>query len=480
MNKNSLTKNSIYNMLYSGFNVIFPLVSITYLSRILMAEGIGKVEYARSVVGYFFMIAALGIPNYGVKIIAQAGDSISKRSKSFFEMFYLNAISTVIFIIIYYIFITYSDYFSERRILFYIMGSILVLNLINIEWFFQGIEHYVYIIKRSIAIKIISFFLIIFFVKNTNDYLIYAVIVCFAAAGNYVFNILYATKYIKFISIYSCNITRHLKPIIALLGSTIAIEVYSMLDTIILEYFQGELYVGYYINCVKIAKLVYTLSTALVATLYPRISSYLKENKIEDTNILLSKGTEILIIFAFPAAIGLFLVSDSLILVLFGASFIPSISCLKILSSLVIIFSVAYLLGHVILMASGNENRILFATLCGVGFNIVLNLLLIPSYKHYGAAIASVIAEILVTIILLTKSRKIIKITINGAFILSILISLVVMVISIKITNFLIDNMIVKLVSSIFVGAMTYFITLFLSKNQVILFFYSKVIEYNS
>ena len=462
-------------MLYSGFNVIFPLISITYLSRILTAEGIGKVEYARSVVGYFFTIAALGIPNYGVKLIAQAGDNITKRSISFWELFYLNAISTFAFSVIYYVFISYSAYFNGRRTLFYIMGLILLLNFINIEWFCHGIEDYAYVTKRSIFIKVLSFLLMLLFVNKANDYMIYAAIICFAAAGNYSFNMLYAMKQIKFVSIQSCKITQHLKPIFILLGSTVAVEVYTMLDTIFIEYFHGEIYVGYYINCVKIVKLIYTLSIAMVATFYPRVSSYIKENRIKETNSLFSNGTKVLIIFAFPATIGLFLISEALIPFLFGNSFIPSIDCLKILSPLVIIFSVSYLLGQIVLMASGNESRILIATLCGTVVNIALNLLLIPNYKHCGAAAASVISEILVTTVLLTKSRKIVEIKIEKTFFISVFLSLGLMFISIQIVRFFIINELLKLILCILVGGSTYFISLILLKNQVIITLCSKI-----
>ena len=475
MNKKSIAKNSIYNMIYSGFRVFFPLVSISYFSRILTAEGIGKIEYAYTVVNYFLIIAALGIPAYGVKNIARAGNNFTKRSRVFWEMFYLNFFSTLLCALIYYIFITVNEYFAGRRILFYVMGSLLIFNIANIDWYYQGVEDYAYITKRSISIKIFSFILMVIFVKNYNDYLIYAVILCLASVGNYIFNMFYLRKQIKFLSLKECHISRHIKANFILLGSVLATEIYTMLDSVILEYFHGEIYVGYYSNSVKIVRMVYTLSTAMVAAFYPRISLYIKENKFEETNELISKGCKILIIFAFPAAIGLFLTADTIIPVLLGNSFMPSILCLKLLSILVIVISFAAALGHIVLIASGNEGRVLLATICGAVINAALNFLLIPAYKHYGAAFASVIAEIIVTFVLLKKSMKIINVHVEKSFILSVLISLIIMICSIKFIDFLEISLLLRLILYILVGMITYFSSLILLKNQAMLYFYSRV-----
>ena len=242
-----------------------------------------------------------------------------------------------------------------------------------------------------------------------------------------------------------------------------------------IEYFSGEIYVGYYSNYLKIVRFIFALATAMVTTFQPRISLYMKENKNQEINALLSKGIEILFISALPASIGLFLTSESLIHVLLGDSFSPSVDCLKILGILIVIFSLAHLLGHIVLIASGNESRILFATVCGAVTNVVLNLLLIPEYKHYGAVIASVIAEVLVTMVLLTTSRKMINIHLEKSFLTSVFISLGIMIITIQIINLVISTLLKKFILCVFMGAIVYFVSLTLFKNKIIMEIYSKI-----
>ena len=57
MKKKSIYKNSIYNMIYKGFTALFPLLTTTYISRVLLADGVGKASYGNTIVTYFLLIA---------------------------------------------------------------------------------------------------------------------------------------------------------------------------------------------------------------------------------------------------------------------------------------------------------------------------------------------------------------------------------------------------------------------------------------
>ena len=87
MKNRSLLKNTIYNALYNGLNIIFPLITIPYLSRILLSDGLGLVNYSRSIVSWFLIFASLGIPRYGVREIAKIKDNRDKLDKTFTELF---------------------------------------------------------------------------------------------------------------------------------------------------------------------------------------------------------------------------------------------------------------------------------------------------------------------------------------------------------------------------------------------------------
>ena len=63
----SLAKNSIYNIIYTGGNIIFPFLTSIYVSRVLLPAGVGTVAYALNIASYFVTLGALGRSSYGVR-----------------------------------------------------------------------------------------------------------------------------------------------------------------------------------------------------------------------------------------------------------------------------------------------------------------------------------------------------------------------------------------------------------------------------
>lgn len=466
--KKSLAKNSVYNVIYKGFTALFPLITTTYISRVLLADGVGKVSYASTIVSYFAIIAALGLPQYGVKVIAQ-NYTLDDRSKAFSELFFINLFSSIVCIIAYYSMVNLWGYFSDKRFLLNVMGIQLILNIFNIDWFYQGIEEYGYITTRSIIIKILSFIAMIIFVNNTSDYVKYGFILCMATAGNNILNV-WNLRHRVHLSTNGINVRQHLKPVIVLLAASLATEIYTMLDTIMIEHFHGDVYVGLYSNSVKIVRLVHTLSIALVATFYPRISYYLKGNRRESFNALMTVGVKIIILVSLPAVVGIELLSDQIVPVMFGSSFLGAIPTLRILAPLILIFSVAYFMGHIVLIATNNESRVLIATVIGAIVNFSINLALIPSLQQNGAAIASVAAELLITVILLVFSHSQYKLDLNIRYIGSVLAGACLMGIIVYLSQMLNMNMVIGLLVSIIVGIVSYVAFLILFKNDTIIF----------
>lgn len=57
-------------------------------------------------------------------------------------------------------------YFQNQKPVLNIMGLMLVFNLFNVDWFYQGIEEYGIIATRGTVVKIVSFMAMLLFVKN--------------------------------------------------------------------------------------------------------------------------------------------------------------------------------------------------------------------------------------------------------------------------------------------------------------------------
>ena len=171
----SLAKNSLFNIIYKCSSVIFPLLMAAYVSRILSPDGVGRVASAQNIATYFTLLAALGLPTYGAKIIAATGNN-KNLDKAFSELFIINALSTTFCWIAYYTVVFMIPYFHEQRILYCVTGLLIIFNYINIDWFYQGREEYRYIMERCLVVRVFSLIFVFLFVRTAEDYVIYAMV----------------------------------------------------------------------------------------------------------------------------------------------------------------------------------------------------------------------------------------------------------------------------------------------------------------
>ena len=193
--ENKIIKNSIYNVLYRLLNVLYPVLSSAYIARVLTPQSIGEVVFAQTLVTYFVTIASLGIPSYGAKVIGKNENDSSKRNNNFTELFLINSISTLICLILYSLFIVFYSGMADK-ILLIIFSSILICNVFNVDWLYEGNEKYDYIAMRSLIVKAISLVLLFLLVHDRTDIIMYSIIVCFGTAGNYILNMFSLHKYV--------------------------------------------------------------------------------------------------------------------------------------------------------------------------------------------------------------------------------------------------------------------------------------------
>lgn len=77
MKARSITINAGLNVFRTILALVVPLITYPYVSRVLGAENLGKVNYVNSIVQYFVLFASLGISIYGIREGAKKRKSIN-------------------------------------------------------------------------------------------------------------------------------------------------------------------------------------------------------------------------------------------------------------------------------------------------------------------------------------------------------------------------------------------------------------------
>ena len=405
----SVKYNFIMNFLLTATQFIFPLITFPYVSRVLQASGNGKVTFVASVANYFMMVASLGIPTYGVRACARVRDDKDKLTKTIQELFIINCVVTVLVTITYVALIYAVPRFLEDKTLFYINGINIVLNMFGMNWVYQALEQYDYITFRSIAFKLISIVLMFLLVHQQNDYVIYGAITVFAAVGSYVLNFVRIKRFISFRLVGDYNFKQHLKPIFTLFAQSVAVSIYTNLDTVMLGFMKTDADVGYYHAAVKIKGLLLSLVTSLGNVLLPRMSYFVKNKMMNDFKKYMVKALNFELLMALSLTLYFVLYSAESINFLAGQGYEGAILAMQIITVAVIPNGLTGILGVQVLTSLEKEKYVLYSVVVGAVSDFLLNLLMIPAYGAAGAALATTIAEFLVLFVQIYYTKDLLK-----------------------------------------------------------------------
>ena len=401
----SIAKNSVFYLIYNVLNVIFPFVTGIYVARVLLSSDIGDVAYAQNIAQYFVILAFLGIPTYGMREISKARNDKDELNKLHSELFFLNLISTVIFSGVYLILIFSVGAFREHIWLYLITGISIALNAINNSWLYDGLEEFKFTSIRNIIFKAASFILLVALVRGEGDYYWYAAITVVGTAGNSILNIICTHRHVKF-RIKGLNLKRHLKPILFLVVVNLAIEIYTLIDTTMIGLLCPSENVAYYSYGSKINKIFLQVINTFTMVIVPRLAFYCKEKRMDEFNALLTNTLKIIILLAVPIIVGIQFVARFFICKVYGDEYLNSFYVLQILSALLLISPIGYLLGSRVVLSVEKEWQMLVCVGSGAVVNVIANYFLIRELNEYGAAIASVISEIVVMVMYLCFSKR--------------------------------------------------------------------------
>lgn len=403
MNNKSIKKNYLYNTANQILTLLSPLITAPYISRVLGAEGIGEYSYSSSIVAYFTLFATFGITLYGQREISYVQDDIQKRSNVFWEIKIFTFLNVFLCSIVYGFFLHYID----NDVVFVILYLNILTVALDISWFYQGLENFRRIVRRNFLLKIVNILYIFLVIKKQDDLLLYI-------AGMSIMNILSALslwlgikKYIKWPEWKQLHPFKNMRIIVSLFLPTIAVEIYTVLDkTMIGMFASNSLENGYYEQALKLSKITLTLVTALGTTMIPRIGYLFQNGEQIQIKDFMYRSYRFVWFLGVPLCFGLIGVAYNIVPWFYGEGYEKVIDLLKITSWLILAIGISNVTGMQYLLPTKRQYVMTKTLFIGAGINFLLNILLIPRYYSTGAAIGSVVAELVIAIVQLVVVRK--------------------------------------------------------------------------
>lgn len=466
----SLKINYIFNLLNTITGLLFPLITFPYASRIMLADGIGQVNFFQSIIQYITLFTCLGIPMYAIRKIASVRDDVGERNKVAVEILLLHATLSLIG---YVIVTTLAAFVSDIQVnipLFLILSLTIFFTAIGCEWFYQGIEDFKYITIRGLIVKTIAVILLFVFVRTKEDILWYAGYLVFGILGGNIFNFIRLRRFISFRKLpwKELHPLVHLKPALHIFVYNVIISIYLQLNTIMLGFLGTVTSVGLYVTSTKLLSITMAIPNSLGTVVLPRTSNLIAEGHNEELKSICQKSYDFILAITFPLVILLYMTSSYAIGFLGGSGFSDAVLSSKIISPIILLVGISGVLGYQILYPTGKVDIVIKSTFWGACVDLLLCILLIPVYGHNGAAIAYLTAEFTVTFAIMLMGKKYVPIKYFDKKYTDYVIASLIMACCLTMVNKISLPDIQMIVINFFAGGTVYITVLALRKNPVV------------
>lgn len=328
----SLGINALLNAIRSGLSVVFPLITYPYAFRVLHAEGIGKVNYALSIIGYFSLIAALGISTYAVREGAKLRKNKEKLIEFCNQIFSINILTSIMAYVLLFFCVCNIQALREYEQLIILLSLSIGFSTLGVEWINTVYEDFLYVTIRSIVIYILTLVLLFVLVKDQNDVLQYALLTVTNSGLICISNWLYCRRYVKVRLTKRIELKKHIKPILTIFANSVATTIYVNADTTMIGLLSGDYYVGLYSLAVKIYNVIKTMLAAIYSVAIPKISFFAGQNDKGKVKQVFTSVCAALTIILLPAGVGLATISKEVVIIMGGTEYLDSALTLQILS----------------------------------------------------------------------------------------------------------------------------------------------------
>lgn len=407
MKPKSIKINYVYNLTYQLFLIIVPIIVTPYISRVLGENVSGQYSYSMSICTYFTLFSALGFTSYAQRLIAKHQDNVFQQSIDFCEVFIARLLPTGLTLLVYFVTVYRGIYGEKYNFIMIILAINVFAVAFDISFFFQGNEEFKKIVIRNVLIKVLSIVCIFAFVKTKNDLWIYTLIQSLSCFISNVSLWLYLPRMLKKVNKKELHPVRHLGPTLTLFLPTIATSVYTTLDkTLIGIITQDDAENGNYEYAEKLVKMTMTILTSLGTVMVPKNSKKFADGDKQGVIDNIYTTGRFVFLLGIPLALGTLTVSDNLIPWFLGDGYSKVANLMKLLSPIILIIGLSNVFGWQYLVPSGQDKKFTISILLGAICNFILNIILIQYLKSYGAAIATVIAEIVITSAMFQFIRK--------------------------------------------------------------------------
>lgn len=391
--KKRLVSNFLSLMTIQAADYVLPLITFTYLIRILEIEYFGLLVFATAIMSYFNVVVDYGFNLSAVKTIATNRSNKKRTNDIFSSVLQIKFLLTVICFIALCLAVSIFDKFSQYWYVYLSSFGLVIGQAMFPVWLFQGLEKMKYIAFINISSKVFSTALIFILIREKNDFYIVPFITSLGYISSGIISLVVAKKVLKisFILQDRQTLAYFLKDGWYVFVSRIYVNLYMTTNIVVLGLLTNTIVVGYYSIAEKIINAFISLFNVANQAIYPYLANLYTKN-----NDLFFSTFKNIIVFYFIASTIIFMLlqysGESIINLVNGVRDVRIEEVFYILTFLIFILPYSQLLTNGLIIKEKNKE---FSAVLRNTF--LLNLLLMPvailSYSTLGLATSVIIVQ---------------------------------------------------------------------------------------
>jgi O-antigen/teichoic acid export membrane protein len=374
-----------------------------YTAQYLGASGLGDLSTALNVAVLFAVFTDLGL---GIVTTREVSKNKQLKNKYFYNTAIMRLLLSVFTFGLLILYVTIIDqtifkYSQQTTLLIYIVGSAIILNG------FAGTFYVIFQAMEDLKYQSISIIL------NGSIMLIGTLLAIHYQLNLTFFGILYVIAnlicLIYIIVAFFCNHSinkleldfKFMKQTMLIALPFSMVSIFTLIafrvDILFLSIFKSNADVGWYTAAYKLMEVFLFIPAVFTTSVFPIFSQFYVSSK-ESLKFTYEKSFKYLIMLSLPVAVGVTILAEPIILLIYKSTFLTSVLIIQILIWTIPITFLNYVFGTII-PAINKQNSLLKITFISMLVNVVLNLIFIPTYSYIGAAVVTIATESVVLIL---------------------------------------------------------------------------------
>ncbi|MDR3190073.1 MAG: polysaccharide biosynthesis C-terminal domain-containing protein [Lactobacillaceae bacterium] len=399
---------------YELINIIIPLVPLTYLARVLGANGLGIQAWSLAFVEVLAIILLSPANLLGEWKLVNQRDDQSTVINIFWNVMALRVGLAFIAVLAFFGLMALLQpntwIIQEYTHELYLAAWLILGAFLDISWLYQGIGQQTQAVLQSSFSKIFMFLFILIIVKTPNDVDAYILMVALVQIFG---NSLLWLRLPKFLlTTPKLALGTYIKPLLAMTMSIVGFHLFTVLGRLMMPLFalNMESWVGYYDSALKLLSVGIVIVIAIGITMLPRFYQKFENGRFADIETHLRNSLENVSAFGSALMFGTIAIATPFIKWFMGAGYLPVAKLMIGLAPLILLLGWTTVIGGQFLRVAGRMRLVNVTMLAGLVINVGLNFTLIPEFAAYGAVMSLVAAQTGIFVLQLIFARDIISI----------------------------------------------------------------------